>query len=88
MASQAATASNDTGSMTTTRAPLPASWAASVAIQRWTSDSSPANVSAAPSTCRRKMRSGIAAAEARIRAVGGQPEEDYPEPSGIFAPLA
>ena len=29
----------------------------------------------------------IAAAEARIRAVGAQPDEDYPEPSGRFAPL-
>ena len=32
-------------------------------------------------------RQAIAAAEGRIRAVGGQPEEDYPEPSGIFAEL-
>lgn len=29
----------------------------------------------------------IAAAEAGIRAVGGQPEEDYPEPSGVFEAL-
>ena len=29
----------------------------------------------------------IAAAESRIRAVGGQPEEDYPEPSGVFEVL-
>ena len=29
----------------------------------------------------------VAAAEGRIRAVGGQPEEDYPEPSGVFADL-
>ena len=29
----------------------------------------------------------IAAAEARIRAVGGQPEADYPEPSGVFKAL-
>lgn len=29
----------------------------------------------------------IAAAERRIRAVGGQPEEDYPEPSGVFRSL-
>ena len=31
--------------------------------------------------------SAIAEAEQRIRLVGGQPEEDYPEPSGRFAPL-
>ena len=30
----------------------------------------------------------IAAAEARIRAAGPQPDEDYPEPSGRFPPLA
>ncbi len=29
----------------------------------------------------------IASAERRIRAVGGQLEEDYPEPSGVFAEL-
>ena len=29
----------------------------------------------------------IAEAERRIRAVGGQPQEDFPEPSGTFAPL-
>ena len=29
----------------------------------------------------------IAAAERRIRAVGGQPEEEFPEPSGVFRPL-
>lgn len=29
----------------------------------------------------------IAAAERRIRAVGGQPDEDYPEPSGMFRAL-
>ncbi len=29
----------------------------------------------------------IAAAEGRIRAVGTQPEEDFPEPSGVFRPL-
>lgn len=29
----------------------------------------------------------IAETERRIRAVGGQPEEDYPEPSGVFAQL-
>ncbi|MGI3903582.1 MAG: aldose 1-epimerase family protein [Janthinobacterium lividum] len=31
--------------------------------------------------------SAIAEAEQRIRLVGGQPEEDYPEPSARFAPL-
>ena len=29
----------------------------------------------------------VAAAERRIRAVGGQPEDDYPEPSGAFGKL-
>ncbi len=29
----------------------------------------------------------IAAAERRIRAIAGQPDEDYPQPSGRFAPL-
>ena len=32
-------------------------------------------------------RQAIAQAERRIRAVGGQPEEDFPEPSGMFAEL-
>jgi hypothetical protein len=26
----------------------------------------------------------IAAVEARVRAIGGQPDEDYPEPSGNY----
>jgi len=40
-------------------------------------------------TCLRVLGSAaaIAASEARIRAIAGQPEEDYPPPSGRFLPI-